>query len=303
MTDTALVLTQPRPRVRRLRWARRFLGTGSGVVGLTLTSAVLVLGLFAESIAPHDPFRAVGRPFQPPSGQHLMGTDDLGRDLFSAVVAGARTSMAVVLAVSAISAVIGLVLGAVAGYRGGLMDDALMRVTEMFQSVPRFFLALLVVALFGSGLSNLILLLGFTSWPLLARVVRTETLSFREREFVDAARALGASSIRILARHILPHMVAPALVIIALMGSRVILLEASLSFLGLGDPNAMSWGLLANNAQRFMRVAWWMTVFPGLAILVAVLGLNLLSDAINSALNPHLRRRSADRAQASATSG
>ncbi len=297
MTDTALVLTEVRPRVRRRRWLRRFLGTGSGVLGLVLTLTVLVLGVFAESIAPHDPFRAVGGPFQPPSGQHSMGTDDLGRDLFSAVVAGARTSMTVVVAVSAISAAIGLVVGAVAGYRGGLVDDGLMRVTEMFQSVPRFFLALLVVALFGSGLSNLILLLGVTSWPLLARVVRTETLSLREREFVGAARALGASNARIVIGHILPHVVPAALVIIALMGSRVILLEASLSFLGLGDPNAMSWGLLANNAQSFMRVAWWMAVFPGLAILVAVLGLNLLSDAINNALNPHVRRRRGDRPQ------
>jgi peptide/nickel transport system permease protein len=263
-----------------------------------MTLTVLVLGVFAESIAPHDPFRAVGGSFQPPSGQYWMGTDDLGRDLFSAVVAGARTSMTVVVAVSVISAAIGLAVGAVAGYRGGLIDDGLMRVTEMFQSVPRFFLALLVVALFGSGLSNLIILLGFTSWPLLARVVRTETLSLREREFVGAARALGASNARIVVAHILPHVVPAALVIIALMGSRVILLEASLSFLGLGDPNAMSWGLLANNAQRFMRVAWWMAVFPGLAILVAVLGLNLLSDAINNALNPHVRRRPADRPQA-----
>lgn len=298
MTDTALVLAEPLPRVRRLRWLRRFLGTPSGVVGLVLTLAVLVLAVFAESVAPHDPFRAVGSPFQPPTGKHWMGTDDLGRDIFSAVVAGARTSMTVVVAVSAISGTIGIALGAVAGYRGGLVDDGLMRVTDMFQSVPRFFLALLVVALFGSGLSNLILLLGLTSWPLLARVVRAQTLSLRERDFVEAARALGASHLRIVIGHILPHLLPAALVIIALMGSRVILLEASLSFLGLGDPNAMSWGLLANNAQRFMRVAWWMAVFPGLAILVAVLGLNLLSDAINNALNPQLHRRQGDRPQA-----
>ena len=298
MTDTALVLAERRPRTRRRHWLRRLLGTGSGVLGLALTLTVLVVGVLAESIAPHDPFRAVGRPFQPPSGKHWMGTDDLGRDIFSAVVAGARTSMTVVVAVSVISAAIGLAVGAVAGYRGGLVDDGLMRVTEMFQSVPRFFLALLVVALFGSGIGNLILLLGVTSWPLLARVVRTETLSLREREFVGAARALGASNARILIGHILPHVVPAALVVIALMGSRVILLEASLSFLGLGDPSAMSWGLLANNAQRFMRVAWWLAVFPGLAIVVAVLGLNLLSDAVNNALNPHLRRRPAASSEA-----
>jgi peptide/nickel transport system permease protein len=260
-------------------------------VGLALTVATLLSGLFAGVIASDDPFRAVAEPLQSPSGRHLMGTDDLGRDLLSAVVHGARTSMLVVVAVCAIASVIGIGVGALSGYRAGLVDDVVMRVTEIFQAVPRFFLALLVVALFGPGLDNLILVLGLTSWPLLARVVRAESLSMRQREFVEAARALGASSTRIVVRHLLPNVLPAALVVISLMASRVILLEASLSFLGLGDPNAMSWGYLANNAQRFLRLAWWMSVFPGAAIALTVLGLNLVSDALNDVLNPLITRR------------
>ena len=193
---------------------------------------------------------------------------------------------------------IGIAIGAVAGYRAGLVDDALMRLTEMFQSIPHFFLALLVVGLFGSSLRNLILFLGLTSWELLARVIRSETLSIRDREFVQAARASGASSVRILSRHVVPNVLAAGIVVIALLGSRVILIEVGLSFLGLGDQSQMSWGLLLNNAQGFLRVAWWMSLFPGLAIVVAVLGLNLLSDALNDALDyspagswRHRRRR------------
>jgi len=179
-------------------------------------------------------------------------------------------------------------VGAVSGYRGGLLDDVLSRVTEMFQTIPRFFLAILVVGLFGAGLDNLILLLGLTSWPLLARVVRADSLSLKEREFVAAARAAGAGDARILFRHVVPNLLPAAVVVISLTASRVILIEAGLAFLGLGDPNLISWGFLINNAQRFLTVAWWMSVFPGLAIVVAVLGLNLLSDALNDVLNPLL---------------
>ena len=274
----------------RGRLVRRFFSTPGGVVGLVLTLTVAVLAVFADQVAPGDPFAADGPPLAPPSPEHLMGTDNLRRDLFRAVVHGARTSMTVVLAVVALSSVIGLVVGAVSGYRGGFLDDFLSRITEMFQSVPRFFLAVLVVGLFGPGLDNLILLLGLTSWTLLARVVRADVLSMKERSFVDAARAAGARDGRILVRHVVPNVLPAAVVVISLTASRVILIEAGLAFLGLGDPNQLSWGFLINNAQRFLTVAWWMSVFPGLAIVVAVLGLNLLSDALNDVLNPLLYR-------------
>ena len=289
---------------RRRRWYGLLLATPTGIAGLALTGLVAVVGLLADRIAPIDPLSSVGPPLQGPSGEFPMGTDNLGRDIFAAVVHGARTSMTVVLSVVAIATVIGVTLGSVAGYRGGLLDTITMRITELFQAIPRFFLVLLVVSLFGAGLDNLILVLGLTSWTLLARIVRAEALSVSRRDFLEAARAEGASNTRILLRHVLPNVAPAAVVVVSLMGSRVILLEASLSFLGLGDPNVISWGYLANNAQRFLRIAWWMSIFPGVAIAVAVLGLNLLSDALNDALNPRgaapVRGRRAARRRAAA---
>jgi len=263
----------------------RFVRHPAGMVGLVLTLVVVIAGLLAGRVTASDPFRTAGDPLLAPSGAHLMGTDNLGRDLLTAVMHGARTSMVVVLGVMALASVAGLAVGVVAGYRGGWVDDLLMRVTELFQAVPRFFLVLLIVALFGAGLDNLIYVLALTSWPALARVVRADVLSVRDRDYVEAARSIGASDRRIVVRHVLPNVLPTALVVIALTGSRIILLEASLSFLGLGDPEVMSWGYLVSNAQRFLRVAWWMSVFPGLAIAITVLGINLMSDALNDILS------------------
>jgi peptide/nickel transport system permease protein len=195
----------------------------------------------------------------------------------------------VVLSVTILASTIGVLIGSAAGFRPGVLDDVLMRLTELVLVVPRFFLAVIVIALFGAGLDRVILVLGLTSWPVIARVVRAETLSLARREFVDAARALGASEARALARHVLPNALPAALVVISVNAASIILLEAGLGYLGLGDPRMMSWGYLANNAQRFLRVAWWMVVFPGVAIGSAVLGLNLLGDALND-LEAHLRR-------------
>lgn len=262
-------------------------GTPAGVVGLVLTLTVVLMALLADVIAPGDPFASAGTALRPPSLDHLMGTDNLGRDIFRSVVHGARTSMTIVGSVILISSVIGVTIGAIAGYQGGWVDDLLMRVAEIFQSLPTFFLALLVVGLFGSTQRNLILFLGLTLWVLLARVVRAETLSLRQREFVEAARAAGAPVWRILLRHVVPNVLPSALVVIStLLASTVILIEAGLSFIGLGDQTQMSWGFLIDNAEPFLRVAWWMSVFPGLAIVVAVLGLNLLGDGLNEAINP-----------------
>lgn len=282
--------TEPRLLSRRVLLLRRFFRTPTALVALGMTLLVALMALFAGQIAPNDPFRTVAGPLQPPSVAHPMGTDDLGRDVLSGVVHGARTSMLVVVSVVGLSTLVGVTVGAVAAFRGGIADDALMRITEVFQSVPRFFLAVVVVALFGSGLEKLILVLGLTSWPMVARVVRAETLSLKQREFVEAARSLGARERRILVRHVLPNALPSTVVVVTLTGATVILLEASLGFLGLGDPTVMSWGYLASNAQRFLRVAWWMALFPGAAIFVAVLGLNLLGDAVNDLLNPLGRR-------------
>ncbi len=265
----------------------RVLRMPGGIIGSILLLAVVVTALFPTVIASGDPFDTYAGPaLTPPSSQNPLGTDNLGRDILVNIVHGARTSMTVVGGVVLLSCIIGIGLGVVSGFRGGLFDDLIMRMAELFQVVPRFFLALLVISFFGPGLNKVILLLGLTSWPFLARVVRAETISLKGRDFVGAAMALGASPGRIIARHLLPNLMPPVIVVVALFASRVILIEASLSFLGLGDPNRVSWGFLANNAQPFLQQAWWMAVFPGAAIVMAVLGLNLLGDAVNEAIRP-----------------
>lgn len=272
------------PVLRRGRVLRRVLRTPGGALGAGLTLLLVLVGVLAPLLAPVDPFAVDGASLSPPSRAHPFGTDALGRDLYSGVLHGARTSLVVAASVAALTAVIGATIGLVAGYAGGWVDDVLMRLTELFQVLPRFFLALVVIAFFGPGLDRLILLLGLTSWPLLARVIRAETFALRTREFVEAARVQGASRARILLREVLPNALPPGIALLGLLVAQVILIEASLSFLGLGDPSVTSWGALASEAQRFLRVAWWLSLFPGLAITLAVLGLNLLGDAVTDAL-------------------
>lgn len=251
-----------------------------GVLGLGLTLLTVLSAVGAPWLAPTDPFAASGPSLLGPSPTHWMGTDALGRDLFSGILWGGRASLLVAGISALLALLVGLAVGLVSGYRGGWIDDALMRLTELFQTIPRFFFAIVVIALLGPGVDRLIWALGLTSWAGLARVVRAETLSLREREFVDAARAYGASGPRIVAVELLPNVLPSALVMFGLITANVILVEASLGFLGLGDPNVMSWGLLAGQAQGFLRSAWWMWFFPGLAIVTASLGLNLLIDAL-----------------------
>lgn len=266
---------------------RPLAGNLAASIGLTLTAAVVIVALLADRIAPRSPFQtSLEDRFRPPSDGHPMGADQLGRDLFTGVVRGAHSSMSIVLGVVAISSVVGLLVGVVAGYRRGVVDDIAMRAIDALQSVPRFFLAVVVTGFFGTDASTLIVLLGLTSWPLLARVVRAETLSLRQRDFVLAARSLGSSDGRILLRHVVPNVAPAALVVIAVTGSRVVLLEAGLAYLGLSDPNVPSWGALINNAQPYLERAWWMSVFPGGAIALAVFGMNLLSDGLSRALDP-----------------
>ena len=287
MSATAeLAALQPAapPLVLRAGVWSRALRTPGGAVGVGVTLLLVAVGALAPLLAPTDPFAVDGPPLSAPSSAHPMGTDALGRDLLSGVIYGARTSLIVAATVGALVLGIGATVGLVAGYLGRWVDDVLMRLTELFQVLPRFFLALVFIAFFGPGLDRLVLLLGVTSWPLLARVVRAEVFSLRSREFVDAARISGASRTRILLREILPNALPAALALLGLVVAQVILIEASLGFLGLGDPNVTSWGTLASEAQRFLRVAWWLSLFPGLAILLAVLGLNLLADALTDAL-------------------
>lgn len=258
--------------------------TPAGAAGLGLTTLALLAALFAPLLAPADPFALSGPPLTPPSRAHLMGTDGLGRDLLSGVLYGARTSLLVAGAVGALAFALGAAIGLVSGYRGGRLDDLLMRSTEMVQVLPRFFLAIVAIALLGPGLDRIVIVLGITSWPVLARVVRAEALSLRSLDFVRAAEASGASGARIVIRELLPNALPSAMVVLGLLLGQVLLIEASLGFLGLGDPNVVTWGGLAGQAQSYLRVAWWLPLFPGLAIAATVLGFNLLGDALSDAL-------------------
>jgi peptide/nickel transport system permease protein len=260
------------------------MGTGAGRAGLALTGTAILAALLAPLLAPFDPLTLAGPALAPPSPAHPLGTDGLGRDLLSGVLYGARTSLLVAGAVGAVALVVGVAVGTVSGYRGGRIDDLLMRFTELVQVMPRFFLALIAIALLGPGLDRIVLVLGLTSWPVLARVVRSEVLALERLEFVRAAEAAGASSTRIILRELMPNALPSALVVLGLLLGQVLLIEASLGFLGLGDPNLVSWGSLAGQAQSYLRVAWWLPLFPGLAISLTVLGLNLLGDAVTAAL-------------------
>jgi peptide/nickel transport system permease protein len=262
----------------------------TAIVGLALTLTTLGLAVFGGSVAPFDPFATRFPALQPPSAAHWLGTDDLGRDTFSGVLAGARASLFVGIATAAVASVLGTAVGAIAGYYGGLVDDALMRLTELVQIVPRFFLAILVAALFGPSLVFLTLLLALTFWPTTARLVRSQILTLRQREWVLAARAVGLGEIRILVRHVVPHALGLIIVTAALQIGAAILVEASLSFLGLGDRSVISWGYMLNGAQPFLRFAWWLSVFPGLALVLTVLGTNLLADALYAVWDPARRR-------------
>lgn len=266
----------------------RFLRQKVGVLGLSLLVLLILTAAFADLVAPGDPFSISREVLQPPSATHLFGTDDFGRDIFRAVIHGARVSLLVGLFSASTAFVIGVIVGGVAGFTGGIVDDLLMRLTELFQVIPRFFLVLIAVALFGSKLWIIILLLGLTYWPGTARLLRAQVLTVRARDYVLAARAIGVSQRSILLRHVLPGALPPIITQVAFLAGGAILVEAGLSFLGLGDRNLVSWGVLLNNAQQFMRRAWWMSAFPGLAITLTVLGLNLMADALNEALDPRL---------------
>ncbi len=271
--------------------ARRFLKSGPGVTGAAVVVALVGLAALAPLLTARDPLGTSLAAFAPPGVTAPLGTDNLGRDVWAGVLYGARVSLAVGILAAAVSALVGLAVGMTAGYAGGRADTVLMRAAELFQTIPQFFLALLVVALIGRGLEKVILILGLLGWPLTARLVRAEFLSLKEREFVEAARALGMPAAWIALRVILPNALPPAVVAATFGVAEAILLEAGLSFFGLGDPNLGSWGVMLQNAQGYLRRAWWMAVFPGLAITLAVFGFNLLGDGLTDALNPRLRER------------
>jgi len=261
------------------------------VAGALTLALMLGAALFSEALSGSSP-RAMGEdPLAAPSRAHPFGTDDLGRDIWTGVLYGARVSLLVGVLAAATSSVIGILVGSLAGYYGGRLGDVLMRLTEFFLVIPTFLLALVLVAVSRPSIWNIIVTIGVLGWPSTARLARAEFLSLKEREFVMAARAVGSSPRRILFRQILPNAAPPLIVTTSLGVAAAILVEAGLSFLGLGDPNLFSWGLMLRNSREFLRMAWWMPTFPGLAIFATVLSLNLVGDGLNDALNPRLRQR------------
>jgi len=260
-------------------------------LSLYLIVGFVLAATLAYQLSPYDPFALGDDSLVTPRGDHWMGTDDLGRDTLSRVIHGSRVPLLVGFLATAASMALGILIGSLSGYFGGRTDVVLMRVTEYVLVVPRFFLALLVIAMLGTGIEKIILVIGVLGWPEVARVVRAQFLTFREREFVIAARAIGASHAKVIFHEILPNAIPPAVVVASILVARAILLEAGLSFLGLGDPNLISWGSLLSEAQERISVSVWLALFPGLAISLLVLCINLFGDGINDVLNPKLRKK------------
>ncbi len=263
------------------------------VGGLTLILITFLIAGFASFLAPYDPGKTeVSMKLKAPSFQHLLGTDQLGRDIFSRMLYGSRISLSVGFVAVGISIFIGVLVGALAGYYGRWIDSLLMRFVDTMLCFPSFFLILAVVALLGPSIFNIMVVIGVTSWMGTSRFVRAEFLSLRERDFTQAARALGVKDSRIIFRHILPNALAPVFVTATLKVASAILIEAGLSFLGFGvQPPAPSWGNILTEGRTYIFDAWWLTVFPGLAILIIVLSFNLLGEGLRDALDPRLRGR------------
>ncbi|HEY0212031.1 MAG TPA: ABC transporter permease [Paenirhodobacter sp.] len=273
-------------------WSR-FAANSGGVIGLVLLVLIVAVAVLAPMIFPNNPWKMVGRPFVPPfdNMKFMLGTDTVGRDVAAGLAHGARVSLLVGLVSTLAALLIGIPMGALAGYFGGWVDDVLMRITEFFQTVPSFALAIVIVAIFQPSVVSITLAIGIVSWPPVARLVRGEVMSLRRREYVEAAILQGLSAPAIILRQVLPNAISPIIVMASLMVASAILLESSLSFLGLGDPNLMSWGYMIGAARTVIRQAWWLSLFPGVAIVLTVLALNLIGESLNDALNPRLSRR------------
>ena len=271
----------------------RFAQNRGALVGLVILLLMIAMAVLAPVLFPESPWRMVQRPFLPPFSQEgfLLGTDTMGRNVAAGLMHGAWVSLLIGLVSTCVALLIGVPLGAIAGYYGGLVDDALMRFTEFFQTIPQLAMAVVIVAIFNPTIYSIVAAISVVSWPPVARLVRSEFLTLRQRDFVQAAKLAGQSTPRIILSQILPNASSPIVVMASLMVATAILLESSLSFLGLGDPNHMSWGYMVGSARTVLRQAWWMAVFPGTAILLTVLSINLIGEGLNDAMNPQLRRR------------
>ena len=276
-----------------INFAKRFCRNRSAVVGLLLLVCVALMAISAPLLFPEDPWDMVAAPFLWPGQdpKFLLGSDIMGRDLASGLFHGARISLLVGFTATLAAVLLGTAVGAMAGYYGGRVDSALMALTELFQTIPQFIFAIVVVAILAPTVTTVTFALAIVSWPSIARLVRAEFMTLRERDFVLAGISIGMSDFRIITTQILPNALGPIIVTGSLMIATTILTEAGLAFLGLGDPNVMSWGTIIGAGRDALRSAWYITAIPGLAIMFTVLGLNLVGEGLNDALNPRLKNR------------
>jgi peptide/nickel transport system permease protein len=292
-------LAAPRPWADR-EWVtllRRLVRRRTALFGMLVVLGVMLAAVFAPLVSPFDPLEQdIGQRLREPGWQdtqgrlHPLGTDHLGRDILARIVFGSRIALVVGLAAVAISGVLGMLIGLVAGYFGGRVDDFLMRLADIQLAFPFILLAIAVIGVLGPSLQNIIIVIGVSSWVVYARVVRGEVLSIREREYVQAAIALGSQHWRVLRHHVLPNTLTPWLVVATLDMARVIVIESALSFLGLGvQPPTPTWGGMLADGRVYLSTAWWLATFPGLAILVTVLGINLFGDGLRDTLDPRLK--------------
>ena len=268
---------------------RLFVRNRAAVIGLLLLIVIILLAILAPLIYPENPFKTVGKPLLEPFGEFFLGTDRLGRDVAAGVVHGARTSILIASIATMLSVIFGTVIGSLSGYYGGQTDNLLMRFTEFFQTIPSFVFAIVLVAILQPSIQSIVIAITVVTWPPVARLVRGEFIAMRNREFVEACICLGMKDSVIIFREILPNVLSPILVTGSLMTATAILIESALAFLGLGDPNVMSWGFMIGSGREFLRTAWWLCAIPGIAILVTVLGINLVGEGLNDTFNPKLR--------------
>ncbi len=291
------VAEQPEEEIVRARHPfaealEMFVKNRAAVVALVVLTLIILAGIFGPFIYPSDPFEMVWAPFSPPGEEgYLLGTDYLGRDLLSMLIHGARVSMAIGVSAAFITVFIGITVGALAGFYLGFVEEVLMRITEFFQVLPTLLFSMVIVALFGASLPMITLAIGLVSWPAVARITRAEFLRIRELEYVTASRASGSSNMKLMFKVILPNALPPIIVQAALMVGSAILFEAGLSFLGLTDPNIVSWGQIIGSNRQYILDASYTVTIPGLAIFITVLAISLVGDGLNDALNPKLRQR------------
>ncbi|MGH2614172.1 MAG: ABC transporter permease [Thermomicrobiales bacterium] len=275
---------------RERRVLRRLMQHKSAAIGFGIIVVLILIALLASFIAPYDPIGLSRNVLQPPSREHLMGTDNLGRDIFSRVVYGTRVSLQMGFIAIAIAATVGTAMGLVAGTYGGFVDNVLMRFVDALMAVPGILLALTVAAVLGTGLHTAMIAVGIAWIPGFARIVRSLVLQVKEMPYIEAARSLGSSDSRLIWRHVLPNALTPVLVLSSLGIGSAVLIGAALSFLGVGaQPPTAEWGIMLSEGRQFMRSAWWIMAFPGLAITVTVLAANLLGDGLRDALDPRIK--------------